>query len=160
MCVGRMSDRGYGSDSSVESEVELNESELNSEEEIQQVANVRTAIQNWKSREFGKNKEINTNAEGLNPLRKYVSNTAQLYYDLMTYLNTAKNNEKNMSDKLYVNIISAIGVPGALPFHLKTILQHFLQQDLVELPYTIAPPVINAYAKQGITASKEFPEEE
>ena len=157
-----MSDRGYGSDSSIESEteVELNESELNSEEEIQQVANVRTAVQNWKSREFGKNKETNANAEGLNPLRKYVSNAAQLYYDLITYLNTSKNNEKNMSDKLYLSIISAIGVPGALPFHLRTVLQHFLQQDLVELPYTIAPPVINAYAKQGITASKEFPEEE
>lgn len=157
-----MSDRGYESDSSLDSTDQMtNDAEtIENAEEVKVVNNVRNAVENWKVRELGKNKESNANVEGFDPLRKYVSNAATLYYDLINFLNTSKNNEKNMSDILYVNIVSAIGIPGALPFHLRTLLQHFLQRDLVELPYTIKPTVVNSYAKQGMVASTEFPEEE
>jgi hypothetical protein len=157
-----MSDRGYESDSSVESTDQMtNEADtVENAEEMEVLNNVRNAVQNWKTRELGKNKETNANVQGFDPLRKYVSNSASLYYDLVNFLNTSKNNEKNMKDRLYVNIVSAIGVPGGLPFHLRTVLQHFLQRDLVELPYTVEPTVINSYANQGMVASTEFPEEE
>jgi hypothetical protein len=157
-----MRDRGYESDSSLDSTNEMkNETDTpESPEEVEVLNNVRNAVQTWKTRELGKNKETNANVQGFDPLRKYVSNSASLYYDLLNFLNTSKNNEKNMNDRLYVNIVSAIGIPGGLPFHLRTLLQHFLQRDLVELPYTVEPTAINAYAKEGMVASKEFPEEE
>jgi hypothetical protein len=157
-----MRDRGYESDSSLDSTNEMkNETDTpESPEEVEVLNNVRNAVQTWKTRELGKNKETNANVQGFDPLRKYVSNSASLYYDLLNFLNTSKNNEKNMNDRLYVNIVSAIGIPGGLPFHLRTLLQHFLQRDLVELPYTVEPTVINSYADKGMVASKEFPEEE
>ena len=131
-----------------------------SEVENEQVNTIRRAVQEWKTREIEKNTESNANAPGLNPLRKYVNNAARLYYDLNTFLTTSKNNEKNMSDKLYVNIVSAIGNPGALSFTMKTMLDHFFQRDLIELPYTMNPVLVNQYAKNGTKAETEFPEEE
>lgn len=136
------------------------EEELENQEDEAKIQNVRSAVQEWKVREIGKNKETNANVQGFHPLRKYVSNAARLYYDLVTFLNTSKNNETNMMDSYYVKIISAIGIPGALPYTLKTLLQHMLQRDLIELPYTMEPTIINAHAKEGNQATTEFPEEE
>lgn len=152
-----MSDSESSYDDRQEDEFEIQPENQQEEATLQ---NVRIAVQNWKVREMGKNKETNANVQGFDPLRKYVSNAARLYYDLLTYLETSKNKETNLMDKYYVNIISAIGVPGALPYTLKTLLQHILQRDLVELPYTMEPTIINAHAKEGNRATTEFPEEE
>lgn len=143
-----------------ESSYEDRQEEPANEEEETALQTIRSAVQNWKVREIGKNKETNANVQGFDPLRKYVSNAARLYYDLLTFLKTSKNNETNMLDKYYVNIISAIGIPGALPYTLKTLIQHTLQRDLIELPYTMEPTIINAHAKEGNQATTEFPEEE
>ena len=152
-----MSDSETSYEDRQEEEVEM---EAANEEEETALQNVRSAVQEWKVREIGKNKETNANVQGFYPLRKYVSNAARLYYDLITFLKTSKNNETNMLDKHYVNIISAIGIPGALPYTLKTLIQHMLQRDLIELPYTMEPAIINAHAKEGNQATTEFPEEE
>ncbi len=143
----------------VDRQEEMEMDQLNADEEVA-VQNVRNAVQSWKLREMAKNKEVNANVQGFDPLRKYVSNAARLYYDLVQFLNTSKNKETNMMDKYYVNIVSAIGIPGSLPYSVRMILQHMLQRDLVELPYTMEPTIINAHAKQGSVATKEFPEEE
>jgi hypothetical protein len=130
------------------------------DKESQHIQTVRNAIKDWKVREMGKNTMNANNTKGLASLRQYVANSARLFYDLNTYLTTEKNNEKNMNDSLYVQIVSAIGVPGALSFHLKTLLPHFLQRDLVELPFTVEPTVINSHAKKGNVVKTDFPDEE
>ena len=122
--------------------------------------NVRNKVRDWKTREMEKNTNQKTNAKSLDSLRKYVATSAALYYDLLNFLTTSKNNEKNMGDTLYVNIIAAIGSPSSITSHLRTLLQHFLQRDLVELPFTMEPKIINTYAKNGIKSQTEFPEEE
>lgn len=125
-----------------------------------EVMNVRNAIRDWKVREFDKTTTPTSNAKGLGLLRQYVANSARLFYDLTNYLQTSKNKEQNMKDALYVKIVTAIGPPGSLSFHVKTILETLLQRDLVELPFTIEPNVVNSYAKNGLQAQQEFPEEE
>ena len=125
-----------------------------------QIMNVRNAISNWKVREFDNTTRPTSNAKGLQSLRQYVAKSARLFYDLTNYLRTSKNNEQNMKDSLYVTIVTAIGPPGSMGFHIKTVLEGLLQRDLVELPFTIEPKVVDTYAKNGIQAQQEFPEEE
>lgn len=125
-----------------------------------QIDTVRNAVRDWKIREFDNTTTPNANAKGLGLLRQYVAKSARLFYDLLNYLQTSRNKEQNMKDALYVNIITAIGPPGSLSFHVKTLLESFLQRDLVELPFTIEPNVVNSYAKKGFTAQQEFPDEE
>ena len=134
--------------------------ETQTPEEEEQIVNVRNAIRDWKTREFDNTTTPSSNAKGLGLLRKYVAKSARLFYDLTNYLKTSKNNEQNMKDTLYVNIVTAIGVPGSLSLHVKTVLENFLQRDLLELPFTIEPKVVNTYAKSGFQAQQEFPEEE
>jgi hypothetical protein len=122
--------------------------------------NVRNSIRDWKVREFDKTTTPSSNAKGLRLLREYVANSGRLYYDLNNYLQTSQNKEENMKDVLYVKIVAAIGPPGSLDFHLKTMLETLLQRDLLELPFTIEPNVVNSYAKNGLRAQQEFPEEE
>lgn len=153
----RMDDSDKDSLSSMEA-YEIEEAE--NPEDIERMTNVRNAVREWKVRELDKTTEETANAKGLQNLRSFVAKTARLYYDLMNFLKTSKNNEQNMKDTLYVNIITAMGVPGSLSFHAKTILETLLQRDLLELPYTLEPKVINTYAKNGIKAQQEFPEEE
>ncbi len=133
---------------------------LESPEEQTKVTNVRNAVKDWKVREFNKTTEKNSNPKGLVLLREYVAKSARLFYDLVNYLKTSQNKDQNMKDTLYVNIIMAIGVPGSLSYQLKTILESLLERDLVELPYTIEPNVVNTYAKDGLQAQQDFPEEE
>ena len=121
---------------------------------------VRTAVQNWKLREMDNNTSETSNAKGLQNLRSFVAKSATLFYDLNTYMDTSKNKENNMKDALYRHIIDAIGVPATLSSHVKTLLQYFLQRDLVELPFTVEPKVINTYAQKGLEAPTEFPDEQ
>lgn len=130
------------------------------EEELTKVNKVREAVQSWKTKEMDKNTINQSNSKGLGALRNYVAKSARLYYDLNTYLTTEKNTESNLNDKYYVNIITAIGIPGGLSYHLKDLLQSLLERDLVELPFTLEPKVINSYAKKGERVNTEFPEEE
>ena len=124
------------------------------------IQNVRSRVRDWKTREMERNTNQKTNPKGLDSLRNYIATSASLYYDLIQYLTTSKNNEKNMNDNLYMNIVAAIGTPSDITYHLRTLLQHFLQRDLVELPFTMEPKIINTYAKNGVKAQTEFPEEE
>jgi hypothetical protein len=133
---------------------------VESPEEQTKVMNVRNAVKEWKVREFDKTTGRNSNPKGLDRLREYSAKSARLFYDLENYLKTAQNKEQNMKDTFYVNIVMAIGVPGALSYHLKTILESLLERDLVELPYTIEPRVVNTYAKDGLQAQQDFPQEE
>jgi hypothetical protein len=129
-------------------------------EDITKLTTVRNAIQSWKVNEFEKTSTPTSNAKGLGSLRQYTAKSARLFYDIQNFLKTSKNNEQNMKDTYYVNIVTAIGVPGSLSFPLRTLLESALQRDLLELPYTIQPKVINTYAKDGLVAQQEFPEEE
>lgn len=130
------------------------------DEESMKVDGVRNAVQTWKAKEMDKNTMNASNTKGLGSLRNYVAKSARLFYDLNTYLSTEKNNEANMKDKYYVNIITAIGIPGGLSVHLKNLLEHVLERDLVELPFTLDPKVINTHATKGVRVNTEFPEEE
>jgi hypothetical protein len=133
---------------------------LESPDDQTRITNTRNAVREWKVREFDKTTEQTSNAKGLKMLREYVAKSARLFYDLVNFMKTSQNKEQNMKDMLYVNIVTAIGVPGALSFHVKTILESLLERDLVELPFTIEPKVVNAYAKDGLQAQQDFPEEE
>jgi hypothetical protein len=137
-----------------------NQDESVNEEELTKVKKVREAVQSWKTKEMDKNTIHPSNSKGLGALRNYVAKSARLYYDLNTYLTTEKNTESNLNDKYYVNIITAIGIPGGLSYHLKELLQSLFERDLVELPFTLEPKVINSYAKKGERVNTEFPEEE
>lgn len=129
-------------------------------EEVTLVNNTREAVKNWKQRELDKNTLKENDSKGLSSLRNYVSKSSELYYDLNTFLSTSKNNEKNMKDDMYVNIVSAIGNPGSLTSHMRTLLKHYLERDLVELPFTLETDMINSQAKNGNRAQTDFPEEE
>jgi hypothetical protein len=159
-----MSDRDTGSDSETDSLSSIEKYDMNEEventEDLARVTTVRNTVRDWKLREMDKNTELTSNPSGVSGLRNYVSKSARLFYDLTSYLNTSKNDEKNMKDTLYVSIVDAIGLPATLNLYVKTMLEHVLQQDLVELPYTVEPTVINAYARKGMEAQTEFPDEE
>jgi hypothetical protein len=126
--------------------------------EQEKVMNVREAVRAWKARELPK--MANSEPRGLGFLLKYKANSARLYNDLNTYLNTSQNNEKNMADSLYRSIVTAIGAPGSLPFHTRILLESLLERDLLELPFTVKPSVVNTYAKKGMRVETEFPDEE
>lgn len=129
-------------------------------EDMERLQSVREAVKEWKLREQDKNTNTNSNAKSLKGLREYVTNSANLYYDLNSYLSTSKNKEKNMEDTMYVNIIKAIGAPGALSSPLLILLGHTLEQDLIELPFTVEPNVINSYVKDNLKVETEFPDAE
>ena len=129
-------------------------------EEEAKLTSVREAVRTWKQREMEKNTDSTVSAKSLGPLRSFVANSAQLFYDLQGYLDTSQNKESNLKDKLYVAIVSAIGSPAALTLHSKLLLTNLLERDLVELPFTMEPSIINSYAKKGLHAPTEFPEEE
>ncbi len=133
---------------------------VESSEDNTYIKNVRETVKNWKTKELNKNTQNNANPKGLNGLRVYVANASRLFYDLSNYLTTSKNKESNMKDSYYVKIISAIGNPGSLSEPLKSMLEHFLERDLVELPLTLEPNLSNAYAKNGVEMTRNFPEEE
>ena len=128
--------------------------------EVNHINQVRNSIMNWKLREMDGNTSESSKANGLQGLRSYVAKSATLFYDLMNYLKTAKNKEQNMKDVLYVGIVDAIGVPATLNFHVRSLLEHILQRDLLELPFTVEPKVINTYAEKGLEVQTEFPDEE
>ena len=65
-----------------------------------------------------------------------------------------------MKDTLYVSIVEAIGIPAALGIQVKLLLQHVLERDLVELPFTVNPKAINERAEKGIEVQTQFPDEE
>lgn len=134
--------------------------EPSNEEESSKLQSIRQAVQTWKAKEMDKNTMNVSNTKGLGALRNYVAKSARLFYDLNTYLSTEKNTETNLNDKYYVQIITAIGLPGGLSYHLKTLIEHVLERDLVELPFTLEPKIINTYATKGERINTEFPEEE
>lgn len=130
------------------------------EEDMKEIQPVREAIQEWKLREQDKNTNTNTNAKSLQGLRNYVSKSATLYYDLKNYLTTSQNKQTNMEDTLYVNIVTAIGQPGSLSTPLRILLERVLERDLIELPFTVEPQIINSYAKENLKVGTQFPDEE
>lgn len=130
------------------------------EDEQQYIESVREAVKNWKLRELQNNTTMNKKPNGLQPLRNYVANSAKLYYTLNSYLGTSQNKDDNMKDKLYVSIISAIGSPASLSNHLRTLLESLLQRDLIELPLTVEPKIVNVYTQKGLHVNKNFPDEE
>lgn len=134
------------------------------EEDMKQLEPVREAIRDWKLREQDKNTNTNVNAKSLKSLRNYVSNTGKLYYDLKNYLSTSQNEQKNMEDSYYVSIVTAIGQPGSLSSPLRILLERVLERDLIELPFTVEPNVINSYAKKNLKQNTSnvlsFPDEE
>lgn len=129
-------------------------------EESNYMNGVRNSIRDWKLREMDANANESSQPNGLRGLRNFVNKSAKLFYDLQSYLNTSKNDEQNMKDSLYVSIVNSIGVPATLSYHIRTLLDHILQRDLVELPFTVEPKVINSYAKKGYEVKTEFPDEE
>lgn len=131
-----------------------------SNEDDLQVENVREAVKRWKLRELQNNTNMNQKASGLDPLRKYLSKSARLYYDLMNYMNTSQNKESNKKDGIYMTIVVAIGQPEALSSHARTLLETLLQRDLVELPLTIEPKIVNTYVEKGFSVNTNFPDEE
>lgn len=136
------------------------ETTVESLEDQNQMQEIRSAVREWKTRELYKNTAPNSNEKGYASLNKYIANAAQLFYDLIDYIKTSQNKEQNMRDSLYVKIVGAIGNPGALSQPLILALESLLSRDLIELPYTLEPKMTNAFAKEGIQAQKEFPEEE
>lgn len=136
------------------------EVESMNQEESTKLDTVREAVQTWKTKELDKNTLNVSNTKGLGGLRNYVAKSARLFYDLSNYLSTEKNTETNLNDKYYVKIITAIGIPGGLSYHLKTLIEHMLERDLVELPFTLEPKIINTYASKGVRVNTQFPEEE
>lgn len=121
---------------------------------------VRESIRNWKLRELERNTMQNKKPNGLGSLRDYVAKSAKLYYDLNTYLNTSQNKEQNMKDSYYVNIVTTIGQPASLSFPFRLLLDHILQRDLLELPLTVEPKIVNHYTKEGLKVDTQFPDEE
>ena len=144
---------------SVENEALENE-QIEDLEETNYLKSVRNSIRDWKLREMDANANETSKANGLQGLRNYVSKSAKLFYDLQAYLLTSKNDEQNMKDALYVSIVDSIGMPATLTHHIRLLLEHILQRDLVELPFTVEPKVINSYAKKGLEIQTEFPDEE
>jgi len=133
---------------------------MDNEQDTEHVNNVRKAVQTWKLREMDNNTSETSSPKGLQNLRNFVAKSATLFYDLNTYMNTSKNKENNMKDALYRHIVDAIGIPATLNNHVKIMLQHILQRDLVELPFTVEPKVINTYAEKGLETPREFPDEQ
>ncbi len=153
------------SDSETESNsyLSIKEDEIEEAENIDDenhINRVRNSIMNWKLREKDENTLESSQANGLQGLRAYVAKSAMLFYDLMNYIKTSQNKEQNMKDVLYVSIIEAIGIPSTLNYHVRILLEHILQRDLIELPFTIEPKVINTYAEKGLEVKTEFPDEE
>jgi hypothetical protein len=154
-----MSERDTDSIASIEAFDDIPETPMDLEEE-ERINKVRDTIKDWKLRELEANTHFNTKANGLDPLRKFVSKSARLFYDLQNYLTTSQNKEENMKDNLYVMIVSAIGSPGTLSLHGRTLLQSLIERDLVELPLTVEPKIVNSYTKKGLTLNANFPDEE
>jgi hypothetical protein len=154
-----MSERDTDSIASIEAFEDIPESEMDAQEE-ERINTVRHTIKEWKLRELEANTQFNTKANGLDPLRKFVSKSARLFYELQNYLATSQNKEENMKDKLYTMIVSAIGPPGSLSLNERTLLQSLLERDLVELPLTVEPRIVNSYTKKGLALNTNFPDEE
>jgi hypothetical protein len=153
------------SDSEVESKssfssIDEGVEEIDDMNDVNHVSEVRNSVREWKLREMDGNTNESSKAKGLQGLRNYVAKSATLFYDLINYMKTAQNKEQNMKDTLYVSIVNSIGAPGTLNYHVRTILEHILQRDLIELPFTVEPKVINSYAKKGLEVQTEFPDEE
>jgi hypothetical protein len=154
-----MSERDTDSIASIEAFDDIPETPMDLEEE-ERINKVRDSIKDWKLRELEANTHFNTKANGLDPLRKFVSKSARLFYDLQNYLTTSQNKQENMKDNLYVMIVSAIGSPGTLSLHGRTLLQSLMERDLIELPLTVEPKIVNSYTKKGLTLNANFPDEE
>jgi hypothetical protein len=127
-----------------------------SEGEELRIDNVREAIKEWKIRELDKASDIKQDPEGFARIQQFLQLAARLLYDLLDYIKSSKNKQENLKDKLYVNIVSAIGDPNELTSHERINIEDILNRDLVELPYTVEPRMINIHAKHGIHAATSF----
>jgi hypothetical protein len=154
-----MSERDSESIASIEVFQDLPENPLDREEE-DRIENVRERIKTWKLRELKNNTGFNQKPNGLDPLRKFVTKSARLFYDLQEYIATSQNKDENLKDNLYMMIITAIGPPGSLSVHGRTLLQSFMERDLLELPLTVEPKIVNSYTKKGLRLNANFPEDE
>lgn len=154
-----MSDTETESVDSISRYEEMPQNELDQKED-EQVNTIRNTVKEWKLRELEKNTQFNKKANGLDPLRKYIAKSARLYYDLQNFLQTEKNRDENLEDLLYMAIVIAIGSPGGLSSHSKTLIQHMLQRDLVELPLTVEPRIVNSFHQKGLIIKQNFPDEE
>jgi len=157
--MSERSERDTESIGSIEAFEDVPETSMDLQEE-ERIHKVRESIKDWKLRELEANTRFNKKADGLDPLRKYVAKSARLFYDLQNYLTTSQNKEENMKDKLYLMIVTAIGPPASLSLHGRTLLQSGLERDLVELPLTVDPKIVNSYTKKGLTLETNFPDEE
>lgn len=127
-----------------------------SEEEENHIEAVRNAIRLWKERELDKASDSKQDPQSLNRLQQFLVLAARLLYDLLNYMKSAKNKDENLRDKLYVKIISTIGHPDNLTSHERINIENILNRDLIELPFTVDPKIVNAHAKKGIKISDSF----
>lgn len=126
------------------------------EEEENHIEEVRKAVSSWKERELDKASDIKQDPQSLDRIQQFLRLAAKLLYDLLNYIKSAKNNDENMKDKLYVKIVTAIGNPSDLTSHERINMEDILNRDLVELPFTVKPSMVNAHAKKGIKVSTNF----
>ncbi len=127
-----------------------------SEEEENHIEAVRNAVSIWKERELDKASDSKQDPQSLDRLKQFLVLAARLLYDLLNYIQSAKNKDENMKDKLYVKIITSIGNPDNLTTHERINIENILNRDLVELPFTVNPKMINAHAKKGIQIPHSF----
>jgi hypothetical protein len=140
------------------------EEESSDLQDIAKVKPVRESVKAWKLRELEKTTNDETDPQDMTWLRKFVKAAALLYFDLIVYMDKAKNKDENMKDDLYVKIIGAIGIPSALSTTERFTIESMLNRDLVELPLTIEEAAIDerAESRQSLdeSALEDFVEEE
>lgn len=127
-----------------------------SNQEEEHIVNVREAVKTWKARELDKSADKKQDAASFNSLNNFLQATARLLYDIKEYIRSAKNKEENMKDHLYVKIIQAIGDPNELSSYERINIEDILNTDLIELPFTVDPHLINSYSKKKIKANTKI----
>lgn len=151
----------YDSDNSLENINDYENIDVGpSEEEEDHIDSVRKAVKTWKMRELDKSADKKQDPASFNSLHHFLTAAAQLLIDISNYIKSSQNKDENMKDNLYVAIIQAIGDPNNLSSHERIHIENVLNRDLVELPFTVDPSIINAHAKKGIKANTKFYNEE
>lgn len=126
------------------------------QEEEERIERVREAVKIWKMREMDKSADKKQDPASFNGLHHFLIAAAKLLIDLSNYIKSSQNKDENMRDNLYVAIIQAIGHPDNLTSFERILIENNLKRDLVELPFTAEPSIIDAHAGKGIKADTKF----
>lgn len=150
-------DNTYDSDNSLDDINAYEKKEVGpSKEEEDHIDSVREAVKRWKRRELDKSAGQKENPDSFNGLNNFLRATARLLYDIQEYISSAQNKEENMKDHLYVKIIQAIGNPFTLSSFERINIEDVLNTDLVELPYTVDPDLIDEFKEKKIKANTKI----